>query len=165
MAFDAYLKIEGIPGESKDERHADWIQIKTYSIGVNQISTEAGDAGGGPAGRADFHELEITKDIDIASPALSQACSKGTHIKEVKLELWRAGGDGPVKFMEYKLDQCTVVSVRSSGSSSLQAPLPVETVTFNYAQIVWTYIQQIRADGSGGGPVVLGWDLEKNSPI
>ena len=26
MAFDAYLKIDGIPGESLDSKHKDWIK-------------------------------------------------------------------------------------------------------------------------------------------
>ncbi|WP_353327541.1 type VI secretion system tube protein Hcp, partial [Chitiniphilus shinanonensis] len=28
MAFDAFIKIDGIPGESTDDKHKDWIEIK-----------------------------------------------------------------------------------------------------------------------------------------
>ena len=27
MAFDAFLKVDGIPGESTDDKHKDWIEI------------------------------------------------------------------------------------------------------------------------------------------
>ena len=26
MAFDCFLKIEGVPGESTDDKHKDWIE-------------------------------------------------------------------------------------------------------------------------------------------
>ena len=35
MAFDAYLKIDGIPGEALDSKHKDWIEITSYSFGVS----------------------------------------------------------------------------------------------------------------------------------
>ena len=27
MAFDAFIKIDGIPGESTDEKHKEWIEV------------------------------------------------------------------------------------------------------------------------------------------
>ena len=35
MAFDAFLKIDGIPGESSDEKHADWIEINPLPTSWN----------------------------------------------------------------------------------------------------------------------------------
>jgi len=35
-------------------------------------------------------------------------------------------------------------------------------VKFNFAKVKWTYTQQKRADGSGGGNVAGGWDLTAN---
>ena len=40
--------------------------------------------------------------------------------------------------------------------------LPTESVSFNYGKIKWTYTQQKRADGSGGGNVTGGWDATSN---
>jgi type VI secretion system secreted protein Hcp len=31
MAFDAFLKIDGIPSESTDDKHRDWIEILSFS--------------------------------------------------------------------------------------------------------------------------------------
>lgn len=36
MAFDAYVKIEGIPGEALDDQHKDWIEITGYSFSTHQ---------------------------------------------------------------------------------------------------------------------------------
>jgi type VI secretion system secreted protein Hcp len=35
-------------------------------------------------------------------------------------------------------------------------------VSFNFGKIKWTYTQQKRSDGSGGGNVTGGWDLQAN---
>lgn len=36
MAFDAFIKIEGILGEELDEKYRDWIEITGYSFGTHQ---------------------------------------------------------------------------------------------------------------------------------
>ncbi|MBP8214834.1 MAG: type VI secretion system tube protein Hcp, partial [Propionivibrio sp.] len=30
MAFDTFIKIDGIPGESSDDKHKEWIEIVSY---------------------------------------------------------------------------------------------------------------------------------------
>ena len=165
MAFDAFLKVDGIPGESTDDAHADQIEVLSYSSGVSQTSSASASSGGGASSeRADFQDFSIVKALDKASPKLAVACADGTHISEVVLELCRAGGD-KLKYMEYKMSDCIVSSVRSGGSSQGGETLPLEEVSFNYGKIEWTYTQQKRADGSGGGNVAAGWDLEKNVKI
>jgi type VI secretion system secreted protein Hcp len=161
MAFDAFLKIDGIPGESTDDKHNDWIEVLSYGVGIQQpASAAAGSSGGATAERANFQDFSITKALDKASPKLALACADGTHIKQITLELCRAGGD-KVKYMDYKLTNCIISSYHDGGSSGGEN-LPVETVTFNYGKIEWTYTQQKRADGSGGGQVAGGWDIEQN---
>ena len=56
MAFDCFLKIEGVPGESTDDKHGDWIELLSYSHGVSQPSSGAQSSGG--ARSADPVELE-----------------------------------------------------------------------------------------------------------
>jgi type VI secretion system secreted protein Hcp len=165
MAFDAFIKIDGIPGESTDDKHADWIEVLSYSCGVTQTASGSASSGGGAsAERADFQDFSIVKALDKASPKLALACADGTHIKEITLELCRAGGD-KLKYMEYKLGDAIVSSVRPGGSAGGSETLPLEEVSFNYGKIEWTYTQQKRADGSGGGNVAAGWDLEKNAKM
>ena len=162
MAFDAFIKIDGVPGESTDDKHKDWIEVLSYSWGISQPkSASASTAGGASAERADFQDFSIVKALDKASPKLALACAQGKHIKEVKIELCRAGGD-KVKYMEYKLTNCIITSVRRGGSSQGGETLPLEEVAFDYGKIEWTYTQQKRDDGSGGGQVSANWDLQAN---
>jgi len=162
MPADMFLKIDGIPGESTDDKHKDWIEVLSYSSGLSQLASASASSGGGAsAQRADFQDFSIVKELDKATPKLNLACGKGEHIKEVILELCRAGGD-KLKYMEYKMSDVIVSSVSIGGGGG---GLPSESVTFNYGKIEWTYTQQKRADGSGGGNVGTGWDLEANKPV
>lgn len=163
--FDAYLFVKDIPGESTDDKHKDWIEVLSYSTGITQRpSGSASTAGGATAERADFEDFSIVKALDKASPKLAVACAGGTHIPEVKLELCRAG-EQKVKYMEYKLTDCIVSSYKPGGVAKERETLPTEEVSFNYGKIEWTYTQQKRKDGSAGGNVAAGWDLETNKKV
>ena len=162
MAFDAFLKIDGIPGESTDDKHKDWIEIESFNQGLVQpASATASSVGGATAERVEHSPLMITKLLDKATPKLLEACCTGKHIKEVTIELCRAGGD-KLKYMEIKLEQVVVSSVDVSGSSASESGFPTESISLNYGKIKWTYTQQRRNDGSGGGNVISGWDLTAN---
>ena len=165
MAFDAFLKVEGIPGESSDDKHKDWVEILSYSTGIAQKSSASASTGGGASSeRADFQDFTIVKALDKASPKLALACADGTHIKEIALSLCRAGGD-KVQYMEYKMTNCIVSSHIPGGKTIGEETLPKEEISFNYGKIEWTYTQQKRADGSGGGNVAAGWNLESNAKV
>jgi type VI secretion system secreted protein Hcp len=164
MAFDAFLKIDGIPGESTDDKHKDWIEILSFDHKIEQpASATASSAGGATAERVNHSSFNIIHLLDKASPKLYEACCTGKHIKEVVIELCRAGGS-KVKYMEIKLEQVLVSKVVPSGAST-DAGFPSEAVSFSYGKIKWTYTQQKREDGSGGGNVSSGWDLTANKTI
>src|SRR5690606_288522 len=160
MAFDAFLKIDGIPGESTDDKHKDWIEVTHFKQSMSQpASATASSAGGATAERVDFGTFDIKHLMDKASPKIYDACATGKHIKEVILEVCRACGDKQ-KYLEVKLEQVIVSTVVSDGTSG--EGFPSESVSFSYGKIKWTYTQQKRADGTGGGNVNSGWDLTAN---
>lgn len=62
MAFDAFIKIDGIDGESTDEKHTNWIEALDFGTGVRQkVSRTASSAGGASAERADFREFVLKR--------------------------------------------------------------------------------------------------------
>lgn len=159
---DAFLKVGDIKGESTDDKHKEWIEILSYSWGATQqASAVQSSSGGGTVHRADFMDFSITKLLDSATPTLFLKCAKGEHIKEVILELCRAGGD-KLKFMEYKMSNVIISNVSVGGSGGADS---TESVSFNYGKIEQTYVKQKRSDGTGGGNVPAGWDLEANKPV
>lgn len=162
MAFDAFLKIDGIPGESSDDKHKEWIEVLSYSHGVSQASSGSASTGGGrSAERCNHSDFSIVKALDKASPKLALACCNGTHIKEVKLELCRAAGD-KTKYMEYKLSDAIVSSVRPGGAAQGGETLPLEEVAFSYGKIEWTYTATDPKTGKASGDVKANWDLTAN---
>lgn len=71
MAFDAFLHISSIEGESRDDRHKGWIEVLKYGLGARQGITKApSSCGGFCAGRADFLNLVFKKEIDVSTPLL-----------------------------------------------------------------------------------------------
>lgn len=164
MAFDAFLKIDGIPGESSDDKHKDWIEIQSFGHSIEQpAQATASTAGGATAERVNHGMYEITHFLDKASPKIYEACSTGKHIKDVTIELCRSGGD-KVKYMEIKLEQVIISQVDTAGAAT-DSGFPSEKVKFSYGKIKWTYTQQKREDGAGGGNVSAGWDLTANKTI
>jgi type VI secretion system secreted protein Hcp len=162
MAFDTFLKIDGIPGESSDDKYKDCIEVLSFHLKARQpASGTASSAGGATTERANFSDFKVVKRIDKATPKLALACADGTHIKEINIDLCRAGGD-KIKYMEYKLSNCIVSSISTGGSSGGE---PSETLTFNYGKVEWTYTRQKRSDGSGAGKVAAAWDLQTNKKV
>lgn len=163
MAFDAFMKIDGIPGESSDDKHKDWIEIDSFAHSMKQpASATASSAGGASAERVNHDTFDIRHLLDRASPKLYEACCTGKHIKEITIELCRAGGD-KMKYLEIKMEQVLVSSINPSGSVTKK--FPTEDVNFSYGKIKWTYTQQRRADGGGGGNIAAGWDLTSNRAV
>jgi len=162
MAFDCFLKIEGIPGESTDDKHSEWIELLSYSHGVSQPSSGAASSGGGrSAERCEHADFSVVKTLDKATPKLALACCDGTHIGEVKIELCRAGGDKE-KYMEYRLNDVIVSRAQPGGSAGGGETLPVEEVSFNYGKITWNYIETDHKTGKPKGNVESHWDLTAN---
>ncbi len=162
MAFDAFIKIDGIEGESTDDKHSGWIEATNYNFGLSQaVSSTASSSGGASAERASFQDFAFTKQVDKASPLLALACADGTHINTITVELCRAGTD-KVKFMEYKLTNCIISSVSNSGGGG---DFPNESLTINFGKVNWAYTVQKREGGGASGNVASGWDLQKNCKI
>ena len=163
MAFDCFLNVQDIPGESKDSAHESWIEIDSFNHGLTQpIGGPASTAGALSAERCDHSFFSITKKLDKASPKLAEACCKGLHIPLVELSLNRATGD-KAEYMNYKLTDC-MVTAYSPGGSSGGGDVPSEEVSFTYGKIEWTYTQ-LSPDGSSVGQVAAGWNCETNEPI
>lgn len=162
MAIDAYLKIDGIPGESLDSTFKDWIELEDFDVGASQsASATATSSGGASSGRAKLNDFYVKKLVDKASPKLHEACCSGKHFKKVVICVNRAGSD-KVKYLEITLEEVIISSAHLSGNGAMENGFPTQTVKLNYARIKMTYVQQSRANGQGGGQIVGGWDAVGN---
>ena len=158
MAVDMFLEIAGIPGESTDDAHTDWIEIVGFNHGVSQPVTGASGTGGRTGGRADFQPFSVTKTIDKATADLHIYCANGKHIPTVVAEFCLATEDKHC-FMKYTLSDVIVNVVSPNGSEG--GDRPTEEVSFAYGKIKWEYTPIDHA-GAAGATVDRTWNLEKN---
>jgi type VI secretion system secreted protein Hcp len=139
MAFDAFLKIEGIPGESLDKTHKDEIEIDSYSWGVANAGSFGSGSGGG-VGKASFQDFHFTSKLSKASPLLMKACATGQHIKEATITVRKAGGGG-FEFLKIKLSDILVSSLQPGGAGA-DGDLPTEQFSLNFVKIDFLYTVQ-----------------------
>ena len=164
MPFDAFLKIDGVDGESTDAKHKGEIEILSFHWGVSQAITGTVSSAGTFSGqRADLTALSVVKQLDKASPKLAQACAAGDHMKSATLTLCRAGGDKQ-PYMKYKLSDVLLESVRTGGASSGEGGVPTEEVGLRYGKIEFEYTV-IGTDGKPAGTVPGGWNLKENKKV
>ncbi len=158
VQFNAYAKIDSIPGESADDKHKDWIDVLSYELGAT-LPVELGQ-GGQLTGKASLSDFSIVKPLDKSSPKLYESLTTGKHIKEVIIELTKTTGVKQ-KYMEYKLTDVIISSILTSGSSSGQDPSPLEQVSFNYGKIEWKYTE-LDETGKPKGTIIGCWDIKLN---
>lgn len=157
---DMFLKIDGIEGESTDDKYKGWIEILSFSLGAtNPTTATRSSVGGAGSERVNLHDVHIVKQIDKASVKIFEQCCSGLPVKEVTISLNRAGGD-KMKYMEIKMEEVVISSFNMGGSHG--GDVPTESISFNYGKIKKTYFQQKRADGKAAGQVVAGWDAVAN---
>jgi type VI secretion system secreted protein Hcp len=160
MAFDAFLKIDGIDGDSTRKGFEKQIEVLSFSWGGSNPST-IGVTGGGGGGKGTLSSLNIMKKADGSSPKFFQKCMEGEHIKKASLTLNKAGGKAAVDFVKYELETVYIDSVQYSGSGGGD-DTPIESVSLSFGKVTYTYTPQ-KADGTKGAPVVGQWDQTKVS--
>ena len=160
MASDYLLELDGIKGESTDEKHKDKIEIDSFSWGVTNDGN-MGRGGGGGTGKANFQDLHFTKQTDKASAKLVAAASSGEHIKKAVLTARKAGGKaGQVDYLKITLEDVMVSSFQTGGNSG-NSSIPVDSFALNYTKIKYEYMPQ-KADGSLEGAVMAMYDRAAN---
>jgi type VI secretion system secreted protein Hcp len=166
----SFIQIDGIPGESLDSNHKDWIEVLEVGHEILQpVSSTKSSAGGASTGRTQHGDFVFKKQVDKASAKLNEAVSNGKHLSTATLQMSRAGGSSAVTFYEIKLEQVMISKVQlqhhsngnsgGTSNSTAEPEFPTEIVHLNYGKITWTYTQQKRTDGSGGGNVTAKADL------
>lgn len=159
--FDAFLKIEGIDGESADSKHKGEIELLSFSWGETQGGTFA-HGGGGGAGKVSMQDIHFVSRVNKASPKLFLSCASGEHIKKATLTCRKAGKDQQ-EFLKYTLSDILVSSYQIGGSSSGDS-IPLDQVSLNFAKIEIEYKEQL-ATGALGGTVKAGWNLKENKTV
>ena len=161
MATDFFLKIDGIPGESKDSKHKDEIDVLSFSWGASNSGTMAFGGGGG-AGKVNMQDFHFTMNLNKATPKLILACASGEHIKKAVLTVRKAGKEQH-EFLKVTFSDILVSSYQTSGSGG-GGEIPMESISLNYTKVEFEYKEQ-KPDGTLGGAVKAGWDTKANKAV
>jgi type VI secretion system secreted protein Hcp len=157
MAVDMILKIEGVDGESKIKGHENEIDVLAWSWGITQ-SGSMHIGGGGGSGKADVHDISLTKYVDKASINLMRNCLNGAHLGEAVLTVRKAGKD-PVDYVVITISPVLVTSVSTGGSGGEDRL--TENITLNFAKVKTSYTPQ-KDDGTADAAIDLTWNVETN---
>lgn len=163
----AYMDVAGVPGESVDAAHVNWIEALSVRYAVTQPATTADSRGGArSANRPNFSEIKVIKEIDKATPPLHFACVTGTTYPTVDIEFTTiAPGTGnKVVYYKIKLVDATVVGFAPVMSHRTNSEyIHLEEVSFTFNEITWQYTQYDAA-GNPVGVVENAWRVTSNEP-
>ena len=156
-AVDAFLRLSGVEGESRDRDHKDEIDILAWSFGVDGAS---GGATGRSAGRPTFGDLQVAKHVDRATPDLFQACASGKHHEEAVITVRRSEAEATLEYFVITLRDVQVANYLVGVTTEEGS---VEHVALNYAHIEVVCTAQ-GPNGSAGEPISRGWDVQMKAP-
>ena len=77
MASDMYMKLQGIDGDSTDEKHPKWIELLSYSVGHSLLMDGTKSKGTRSSGKANFQDFTIAKQMDSTSPQIADHVARG----------------------------------------------------------------------------------------
>lgn len=156
MAYDAFLEIEGVEGESTRKGFEGKIELMSFNMNVSNPTT-IGSGGGGGAGKAVMSPVMLTKYTDASSPAIFQACCKGTHYPTAKITLHKAGGEEAVDYLILEFEKCYISSYNQSGSSGGD-DRSIDQIAMDFGKVTFTFTPQTET-GAKGSPQVASWDV------
>jgi type VI secretion system secreted protein Hcp len=156
-AFDYFLRIDGIAGESTDDKHKGEIDVLSWSWGETHPTAPVGSGSGGGSGKVDMSDLTVTANLTKASPQLLLACASGKHLKTAVLT-GRRGGKAQGDFLTFSLTDVLISSFQTGGTT---ADASMDFVSLNFAKIEVAYKEQ-SAKGGPGATVRAGWDRKTN---
>ncbi|MEX2559325.1 MAG: type VI secretion system tube protein Hcp [Pirellulales bacterium] len=157
---DYFLKLDGIDGESTDDKHKNEIDVLSWSWGESNMGT-SDRGGGGGAGKVQMNDFHFVQKLSKASPKLFFACATGQHIKEAKLTCRKAGGDQQ-EYLVIKFSDLLVSSYQTGGSQG--DVVPTDQCSLNFTKIEFEYKAQ-KPDGSLDSPVKAGYDVKLNKKV
>jgi type VI secretion system secreted protein Hcp len=155
----AYIKFDGIEGEAQDKDHKGWSDIVSFSQGMMQPGS---GATGATRRRGDviMEDLNVTKELDKASPKIAESICNGKVFPKVEIHLTASYTDaGRVTYFAYELKNVLVTSYNISGSAQSE-DVPTEVFSLNFEEIKATYTEADQA-GKKKGSVEYGYKVEE----
>ncbi|HEY6447481.1 MAG TPA: type VI secretion system tube protein Hcp [Acidobacteriaceae bacterium] len=158
MAVDYFLKLDGIQGESQDEKHKNEIQVLSWSWGASNVSSVSGTGGSG-AGKADLSDISMMLNFDKSTPKFFKSVCAGTHVPTGTFTAVKSGTDGK-PYLKIDFKEIFVTSLQMSAAGEV----PAVSLSFSYDEIKIDYsAQDEKGNVASTGPVTFNTKQNKLS--
>ena len=152
MAFDAFLKLDGVEGEGTRKGFEKQIPLESFSWGAHNPTSPVG-AGAG-AGRVEISNFTVTKKTDRSSAKLFQSCCTGKHFPTAMLTVLKASGaNSGLAYLKYEFKELFVTDINWSGATGGD-DTRTEHAGFAFSSVEVTYTPQ-KPDGSPDAAIVV----------
>ncbi len=155
MAVDIHMDVEGIQGESRDEKYMQSVEIKEYGWGM---ASPRDSFSGAASGAARVDNFTVVKRVDAATPKFMSCLLQNRRIRKVSVAFRKAGlqADGKVNmdFYVVTLEEVFVIGWQPAG---MDGEAPLERVTLNFRKFKTSYRAQ-KQDGTPEGVIEASWD-------
>lgn len=150
-AASIYLKLEGIPGESRVEPGS--IELNSFefdAVALDRQKNIFGTGKGVPSqkGLVESQTIRVTKTIDKATPLLYKAMGDGSVVPSAVLT-WGDPHEGDARPRRMKFTNVTISSYSTSSNTETKEDLEAYELTFTKMQMELTF------PGPDGTPIIL----------
>lgn len=146
MTVSVFLNMDGIKGESTDEKHPDEIKLTSCSFSAHNSSAYNNASKTVSKGQAMMADIAFTKEADKTSVELFKACASGKVIPKVLISFQtNVGDDKKIDFLVYELENVVVNNYSFSAGSQAD-----ESGSLTYAKIKQIYDQRDEKGTSKG---------------
>jgi type VI secretion system secreted protein Hcp len=154
---ETFLRLDGIEGESTDEKHKNEIAILSFTQSWINSTTISGSGAG--KGRVQCGAITLMKTIDRSSPVLVKKTIQGVHIPTGQLT-FRSEGGMQAEYYTIKLSEILITEVTQTDTAD--PARIIEKVVLNARRFEYEYKPQDETGGTGG-IVKAGYDCSTTS--
>jgi type VI secretion system secreted protein Hcp len=159
MVDPAYIKFEGVDGESQDKDHLGWSDVLSFDQVIH--SPASGTSMTRTRESAILEDIRVVKELDKSSPKLAEAICKGVVYPTVQIHLVKAYSSGPsIVYYAYELKNALVTSYVVGGATG---GIPTEEISLAFEEIKVTYTE-VDSTGSSKGNIEYTWKVETAEP-
>jgi type VI secretion system Hcp family effector len=151
---DYFMQLDGIPGESLDAKHANWINVNSFSWGISNSGSSSGGGGAG-SGKPVFSDFSWTQALDSSITGLFSSVTSGKHIKTAVVDFTKSGANQSLVYFKMTFGDVLLSSVSLYGTGGT---LPQLDGAFSFGNVKLDY-WTITNTGALGAHTTASYDL------
>lgn len=158
MKADMFMKIEGIDGDTTNEKHPKEIQVSRFDWGAFQFANLHEGTGGG-VGKAMVGDISLIHDVSSATPPMLNYLVTGKHVPSVKLVAYKSGGESAVPYFTISLNTVVITEVQMEFSGGV----PQQRTRLHFDEYMVDFTIQ-QKDGASAGSTSFGQTISLGKP-